>query len=95
MKATKTKRTRDVELSAELLAALRRYATERTKHSVAKGWGEPVWLFITDQNTPVDQRTMRRSFKTACKRAGLRGFRPYDLRATCASHLLSLGAEIT
>ena len=37
MKATKTKRTRDVELSAELLAALRRYATERTKHSVHPG----------------------------------------------------------
>jgi integrase len=95
VKTTKTNRTRDVELSTELLATLRRYVTDRTKHSMAKGWGEPSWLFVTDQNTPVDQRTIRRSFKMACKRAGLRGFRPYDLRATCASHLLNLGAEIT
>ena len=95
VKATKTKRTRDVDLSGELVAALRRYVADRTTHSLAKGWGEPFWLFVTDQNAPVDQRTMRRSFKAACKRAGLRGFRAYDLRATCASHLLSLGAELT
>jgi YD repeat-containing protein len=95
VKTTKTKRTRDVEMSGHLLGALRSYVAERTKQSLAKGWGEPEWLFVTDQNVPVDQRIMRRSFKAACKRAGLRGFRPYDLRATCASHLLSLGAEIT
>jgi integrase len=94
-KPTKTKWTRDVDLSAELLAALRPYVAWLTKRAMAQGWGEPVWLFVTHQNAPVDQRTMRRSFKAACKRAGLRGFRPYDLRATCASHLLGLGAEIT
>jgi site-specific recombinase XerD len=51
--------------------------------------GGAVWLFVTDQNASVDQRTMPRSFNAACKPAGLRGLRPYDLRATYASHLLS------
>ena len=96
VKATKTKRTRDVELSAALVAALRQYVKWLTAQALAKGRGEPVWVFPTaERHEPVDQRTMRRSFKAACKRAGLRGFRPYDLRAACASQLLSLGAEIT
>lgn len=46
-----------------------------------------MWLFVTDQNASVDQRTIRHSFKAACKRAGPHGFR---LRATYASHLLSV-----
>jgi integrase len=95
VKATKTEETRNVDLSAACQAALRPYITWLTKRALAEGRGEPDWLFVTHENAPVDQRTMRRSFKAGCKRAGLRGFRVYDLRATCASHLLALSAEIT
>ena len=94
VKDTKTEETRNVELSPELLRDLREYVAWRAKRSLAQGWGEPLWLFVTTDNAVVDQRTMRRSFKTACKRAGLRGFRPYDLRATCATHLLQLSGDV-
>jgi integrase len=93
VKPTKTYETRDVELAPDLLAELRRHLAWLTRHAVAQGWGEPAWLFARPDNTPLDESLVRRTFRRALKRAGVRAFTCYDLRHTFASLLLSLGAN--
>ena len=93
VKGTKTGRARDVEMPDALHAPLRRHVADLRAQGIARGWGEPTWLFpASSTNAPVDARLLRRIFRRGLKRAGLRGFRPYDLRATCASLLLGGGA---
>ena len=81
-KPTKTYETRDVDLSAELATTLRQYLGWLDRHALTEGWEEPHWLFPGPDNKPLDESLVRRSFRRALKRAGVRNFSTYDLRHT-------------
>jgi len=92
----KTGSTRRVDMSEQLVRALRRLEVERMVEKVRRGWTElPPWVFCTDEGTPLDESRVRKAFRQALRRAKLPSFRVYDLRHTYASLLLAQNAPIT
>src|SRR5262249_40034272 len=85
VKRTKTAETRTVDLSNDLVAALRRHLFWLKRETLQSGWGEAGWLFPTEANTPLDESRVRKVFHRALGAAGLPRFRLYDLRHTFAS----------
>lgn len=52
-------------------------------------------MFATRNGAPLDYRVVvRRHFKPLLKAAGLSKMRPYDLRHSCATLLLSAGENV-
>jgi len=95
VRPTKTYETRIVDLTPELAAALKRYLAWLKEQALRHGWGEPEWLFPNEAGRPLDEAGVRKVFKQTLERAGLPGFRLYDLRHTYASLLLAEGAPVT
>ncbi len=54
---------------------------------------ESEYLFTDRNGRPFKE--VKKSFATACRRAGINGFRFHDLRHTFASHLVMAGKDIT
>ncbi|TQF00217.1 MAG: site-specific integrase [Spiribacter salinus] len=51
------------------------------------------WVFCNAEGNRV--QSIRRSWATACRRAGIKDFRVHDLRHTCAAWLVSAGVPLT
>jgi integrase len=81
---------RDVDMSAELAAVLRRLVVERSEACLRHGWQAP-WLFLSEAGTPLNKQNVERAMVRIARRAGLPHFTPHDLRHTFASLLLQRG----
>jgi integrase len=85
--ATKSGRRRSVPLNASArgaLAALRAFRAEHCKTS--------PWVFAREDGTRI--ASVKRSWATACRRAGITNFRVHDMRHTCAAWLVSAGVPL-
>lgn len=63
-----------------------------TLQGLIRGISSP-YVFIDESGNRY--KDMRRSFHSACRRAGIKDFRFHDLRHTFASHLIMSGVDIT
>jgi integrase len=92
---TKTGEERTVDLSPEVIAALRKLLAYNAHRALAEGSAVPPWIFCTSTGTPLDESQLRKRFARVLKKAGLPHFRLYDLRHTFATRLLNRGVPIT
>ncbi len=85
---TKSNKRRSVPLNSMARAAIRsreRYCKEHAPKS--------PWVFCHPDGSRI--QNLKRSFATACKRAGIEDFRIHDLRHTCAAWLVTAGVPLT
>lgn len=85
---TKSAKRRSIPLNAEAREAILRRARFRAEHCPGS-----MWVFCMRSGTRVGD--VKRSFATACRRAGVADFRVHDLRHTCAAWLVSVGVPLT
>jgi len=85
---TKSGRRRSVPLNRSARESILSRADFRTLHCPAS-----PWVFCDRQGRRV--QSIKRSWSTACRRAGIRDFRIHDLRHTCAAWLVSAGVPLT
>jgi integrase len=88
---TKTGRTRRVDISDQLEAALKTLLTVRKKEAVKAGSPAPLTFVFHRDGQPMEQNYIRRIFKRVLTKAGIRDMRFHDIRHTYASLLLSQG----
>jgi integrase len=88
---TKTGKTRRVDMSDQLLAALKRLQTERKKQALKHGLGEPVEIIFHQGGNHMEQNFVNKLFKRILKKAGIRELNFHYIRHTYASLLLSNG----
>ncbi|MBF0556408.1 MAG: site-specific integrase [Nitrospirae bacterium] len=81
---TKNGECRDIPINDDLKAVLQ---------SITRRLDIPYVFF--DETTGKPFNDVKRSFQTACRRAGIRDFHFHDLRHTFASHLVMGGVDIT
>jgi integrase len=96
----KSGRSRLVDMSQQLAAALSSLQIEREREKLAGRWSDiPAWVFCRKAGEhagePLVNETVRYQFARAMRRAGISGHTLYDLRHTFASTLLAKGAPIT
>ena len=85
---TKSGRRRSVPLNGSARESILSRADFRTQHCPAS-----PWVFCDRQGRRV--QSIKRSWATACRRAGIQDFRIHDLRHTCAAWLVSAGVPLT
>jgi integrase len=95
LRPTKTYQRRTVDLSTDLRGLLGEHLAWLREEALGKGWGECEWLFPSTTGGPLDHNNLARLYRRLLVRAGLPGFRLYDLRHTFASGLLARGAPLS
>jgi len=92
----KNNKIRHVDISEQLMAALKELRARRKAETLRKGWGEvPALLFINNSGGVLCGGFLRKHiFKKALEKAGLREIRLHDLRHSFASMLLQQGASL-
>jgi integrase len=92
----KSNHGRDVDLSDQCVAVLRRLEVGRKAETLRRGWREaPSWVFCSTTGGLLDAHNVRRAFRRVLKAAGLPlHFTPHCLRHTYASLLLTAGVSM-
>jgi integrase len=92
---TKTRRSRrTVPLPTVVVQALRAHRDRQGKERAnTPHWQDTPYVFTSRVGTPLEPRTVTRTFHALCDRHGLRRVRLHDLRHTCVSLLLALGVS--
>ena len=88
---TKTRKSRRVDMSDQLLEEMRSLQTKRKREALAAGTAEIVETVFHTDGVPTSQNTIRNIWKRLLKKAELRNMRFHDIRHTYASLLLSRG----
>ncbi|MGA9690628.1 MAG: site-specific integrase [Pseudonocardiaceae bacterium] len=92
----KTRRSRrTVPLPLLCVRVLREHRDRQAKERVdaRRGWADTPYVFTSTVGTPLEPRTLTRTFHALCARHGLRRVRLHDLRHSCVSLLLALGVH--
>ncbi|MBF8274883.1 MAG: hypothetical protein HW380_3988 [Magnetococcales bacterium] len=84
---TKSGKRRSIPINEGARRALLSRANFRTTHCP-----NSPWVFTHKDGQRV--QSVKRSFKTACRRAGIEDFHIHDLRHTCAAWLVSAGVPL-
>lgn len=90
---TKTRRSRrTVPLPAFVVQVLTDHRDRQVEEKAgARYWQDTPYVFTSRVGTPLEPRTLTRTFHALCERHGLRRVRLHDLRHSCVSLLLALG----
>ena len=92
----KTRRSRrTIPLPLLCVQVLREHRERQAKERVdaRRGWADTPYVFTSTVGTPLEPRTLTRTFHALCTRHGLRRVRLHDLRHSCVSLLLALGVH--
>lgn len=96
--APKTKKARRrISLPPEVVEVLSKHRTaqQTLRQAAGASWEEHDFVFTTKSGAPLDYRTtVRRYWKSLLNKAKLPRIRPYDLRHTSATLLLSAGENV-
>lgn len=84
---TKSRKRRSIPLNRMAREAIVNRMRFRVQHCPAS-----PWVFCDKKGNRIQD--VKRSFATACRRAGIEDFRIHDLRHTCAAWLVSAGVPI-
>lgn len=85
---TKTGKRRSVPLNQGARSAIISQARSRTER-----YPDTPWVFFRHDGSRI--QCVKRSFASACRKAGIENFLIHDLRHTCAAWLVSAGVPLT